>query len=117
MTTSKLRLVSLFAAGLIALTLASPAFARALDAERRALLVGEQADGFLGVVSPDAPADVVQRVQQVNAERRAIYSQIAQKRGAPVSEVGKLQAQSLIPSDTRSGEYYRDASGIWKRAP
>jgi hypothetical protein len=117
MTASKLRLVSLITAALVALALASPAFARPLDAARRAGLVGEQADGYLGVVSASAPADVVRQVQEINAGRRALYAQIAQQRGAPVSEVGKLQAQTLINSETRSGEFYRDANGNWARMP
>jgi uncharacterized protein YdbL (DUF1318 family) len=117
MTTSKLRLFSLLAALLMALGLASPALARALDAARRAGFVGEQADGYLGIVSASAPADVVRQVQEVNAQRRAVYAQIAQQRGAPVSEVGKLQAQTLISSETRSGEFYRDANGAWVRRP
>ncbi len=67
MTTSKFRLVSLLAAALLALALASPALARPLDGARRAGLVGEQADGYLGIVSASAPADVVRQVQEINA--------------------------------------------------
>jgi hypothetical protein len=117
MMRSRAPLATFLAAALLVLALASPALARPLDQARRAGLVGEQADGYLGIVSPNAPADVVRQVQQINAGRRAEYLQIAQRRGVPVEEVGKLQAQTLIPSQTRSGEYYRDPGGSWVRAP
>ena len=117
MTRSKTSLATLLVAALLAFALATPALARPLDQARRAGLVGEQADGYLGIVSPSAPANVVRQVQEINAQRRAVYAQIAQNRGAPVEEVGKLQAQSLIPSETRRGEYYRDPGGNWVRLP
>ena len=45
--------------------------------------VGERVDGYLGVVGSSAPADVAQLVEQINAERRAKYADIAGKQGAP----------------------------------
>lgn len=116
MTRSKFRLVHILALALLAFVLASPVHARALDEARRAGLVGEQSDGYLGVVSTNAPADVVQQVKEVNAGRRAYYSQIAKQYGQAVSEVGKANAETLI-SETRSGEYYRDTSGRWVKRP
>lgn len=116
MSRSKFALVYMLAVALLAFVLASPAHARALDGARKAGLVGEQSDGYLGVVSGGAPADVVRQVQQINAGRRAYYSQIAKQYGQAVSEVGKANAVSLI-QETRSGEYYRDPSGRWVKRP
>jgi hypothetical protein len=116
MTRSKFRLVYFLALALFAFVLASPAHARPLDEPRRAGLVGEQSDGYLGVVSGGAPADVVRQVQEINAGRRAYYSQIAKQYGQSVVEVGKANAETLV-SETRSGEYYRDSSGRWVKRP
>lgn len=94
----------------------APAFARALEAERRAGLVGDQADGFMGVVSPNAPPEVVRKVQEVNAERRAYYAERAKARGTSVEVVGVIFAQQLY-AETKSGEYFRDQNGVWVKKP
>ncbi len=44
-------------------------------------LIGEQADGYLGLVSQNAPADIKKLVNEVNAKRKAGYQEIAAKAG------------------------------------
>ena len=48
--------------------------------------VGEQADGYLGLVG-SAPADVRAKVDAINIQRRAYYTDLAAKRGAKIEEV------------------------------
>ena len=74
--------------------------------------MGERIDGYLGVVG-GAPADVVQLVEQVNAERRAKYAEIAQKQGAPVEAVAQIAGKKLI-EHTGPGEYVMGADGQWR---
>ena len=75
-----------------------------LEDAKAAGLVGERVDGYLGVVGSSAPADVVQLVEQVNAERRAKYAEIAQKQGAPVAAVAQIAGTKLIER-AGPGEY------------
>lgn len=110
------RILVSFVAALVALVLAAaPASARALDQARSQGLVGDQADGYLGVVSA-APPNVVAEVQRINLERREEYARIAQEQGASVEAVGAIFGQQLFQR-TRSGEYFRDATGQWVRKP
>jgi len=75
--------------------------------------VGEQMNGYLGLVNPDAPADVKALVQDINAKRQAEYQRIAAKNGASVEDVARLTAQKVM-GQTPSGQYVETTSG-WQR--
>jgi len=77
-------------------------------------LIGEQADGYVGFVTQNVPADVRRLVEEVNAKRRAGYQQIAAKQGTPVSEVEKVGGKTAIEK-TLPGNYIRDLNGNWYR--
>lgn len=109
-------LMSAFAAAFVALMLAvTPAAARPLEGARAQGLVGDQADGYLGVVS-SAGASYAGQVAQVNAARRQEYARLAQQQGTSVEAVGAIFGVKLW-EQTQSGEYFRDASGNWVRKP
>jgi uncharacterized protein YdbL (DUF1318 family) len=93
---------------------ALPAAAASLDAAKASGQVGERIDGYLGVVDANAPADVRALVDQINAERRTKYEQIAQKQGAPVAAVAQIAGKKLIER-TPPGEYVLDAGGQWRK--
>src|ERR1044072_557220 len=68
----------------IALVAGTSAYAMQSDAAgqlRASGLVGEQSDGYLGLVG-SAPAAVRAQMEQVNIQRRAAYTQLATTRGA-----------------------------------
>ena len=70
-------------------TWASAQSTRLLDGPRAAGTVGERFDGYAvarGTVSPD----IAKLVDQVNAERRAVYAERAKNTGAPIDAVGKI---------------------------
>jgi len=90
-----------------------PISAADLSQAKSAGYVGEQMNGFLGLVKSDAPADVKALVQSINAQRLAEYERIASKNGVPATEVAKLTAQKVI-GQTPVGQYYETASG-WKQ--
>jgi len=83
-----------------------------LTQPKAAGLIGEQADGYVGFVTPNVPADVRQLVNEVNAKRKAGYQQIAAKQGTPVSEVEKVGGKTAIEK-TLPGNYVRDLNGNW----
>ena len=99
-----------------ALMLASPALAQAdpaVEAARARGEVGEQADGYLGLRS--GGGDLKARVDQINIKRRAIYTDLAAKRGVSVADVGAATACELFGSRVAPGEYYKDEGGAWKQ--
>ena len=76
--------------------------------------VGEQADGYLGLVAA-APADVRGQMEQVNIQRRAAYTQLATQRGATIEEVAAATACQLFANRVGPGQYYRLPDGVWRR--
>lgn len=110
-----MRMVRLLAIALFALGLGvGPALAAPLDDAKAAGLVGERIDGYLGVVDRSAPAEVRRMVEEINAERRARYAEIAERQGAPVEAVAQIAGEKLIQR-ARSGEYVMGADGRWRR--
>lgn len=94
--------------------LASPALAASLDEAKAQGLVGERIDGFVGVVPADAPADVEQLVQRVNAERRKKYEQVAAQRDIPVEAVAQIAGEKLIQR-APSGQFIAGPDGRWRK--
>ena len=77
-------------------------------------LIGEQADGYLGIVAQNVPADIKQLVADVNAQRKAGYQKIAAKQGTSLVEVEKVGGNTAYEK-TSNGNYFRDANGTWHK--
>ena len=77
-------------------------------------VVGEQHDGYLGVVG-SAPADVRARMDAVNIRRRAYYTELAQTRRATVEEAAAATACEIFASRIGAGQYYRLPDGVWRQ--
>jgi uncharacterized protein YdbL (DUF1318 family) len=110
-----LRLSSL--ALLLAVTvgaLAWPGEARALSLQeaKQQGLVGEKPDGYLGLVSANAPAEVRKLVDDVNAKRTEVYAKIAKQEGVSVVVVAARSGERLI-REASPGEYV--LMGTWKK--
>jgi len=95
---------------------AVPAIAQQRDpayaAARAAGKVGEQPDGYLGVVGSADPA--TQRlVDDINIKRRAVYADKAQKNNATL-EAYALSAGCTAVLRTVPGEKYRAPDGTWQ---
>ncbi len=99
---------------LIGLLSISVAMAGPLDRPKADGLIGEQANGYLGLVSQDVPADIKALVRDVNAKRKARYQSIAQKQSVALSEVEKVGGTTAIDRTLR-GNYIRDSSGRWRK--
>jgi uncharacterized protein YdbL (DUF1318 family) len=83
---------------------AGGAMASPIEDAKKAGLVGEQPDGYVGLVSGNAPADVVALVREVNGKRRAAYLDIAKQKGAAVEDVAALAAEKLF-ARAQPGDY------------
>jgi uncharacterized protein len=103
------------AAILITLALfAQPVAAQSLDGAKAAGQIGERIDGYVGVVDANAPGDVRELVNQVNAGREAKYAEIAAERGTSVQAVAQIAGQKLIGRAPK-GEYVMGADGRWRQ--
>jgi uncharacterized protein YdbL (DUF1318 family) len=105
----------LFYAILISTVMMSVAVAASALAQPKADgYIGEQANGYIGLVRQDVPADIKKLVKDTNAKRKAGYQKIAAKQGTSLAEVEKVGGNNAI-GKTRSGNYIRDASGVWRK--
>ena len=77
-------------------------------------LVGEQLDGYLGVVRADAPGDVKAMINSINSRRRTEYERIAKQNGVSVDQVSRLTAQKVI-QQAAPGHYVQTPAGWQKR--
>lgn len=95
---------------------AMPGFAQQRDPDyanaRAAGEVGEQPDGYLGIVG--AATDKLQRlVDDINIKRRAIYADKAKENNATL-EAYALTAGCQAIARTAPGEKYRAPDGSWQ---
>ena len=109
--------ISILVAGLFGLLLAVPAASQdpaAINSARRAGLIGERYDGYLGLVTTNPTAELRRQVGAVNIRRRELYSDLAAKRGVSPEEVGITTACSLLKR-LNAGDYYLLGQGGWRR--
>jgi len=76
--------------------------------------VGEQADGYLGIVGSPSAALRAQ-VDAVNIKRRALYTELAAKRGVKIEEAAATTACVILSSRVQPGQYYRLTDGVWRK--
>lgn len=81
-------------------------------------IVGEKYDGYLGIVDPGkASADVKRRVDETNAGRLQVYTDISKKSGQTVQIVAAAMAEKNI-ARAESGEVVKPGpSDPWTRKP
>ena len=104
---------TMIAAGFALTGVATAAYAQrdpAYQAARAAGLVGEQPDGYLGIVGTATP-DLRALVNSINIQRKAKYTQSAAA-GATVEQMAFASGCNLILK-TVPGEKYQTPSGSW----
>tara|TARA_Y100001951_G_scaffold104853_1_gene118272 strand:+ start:21577 stop:21918 length:342 start_codon:yes stop_codon:yes gene_type:complete len=101
---------------LLALTLSLPAYALTLNQAMSALgdakasgQLGEQPNGYLGVVRPGGQADEIARL--INQARRAEYQKVAQDNGISLSDVEAIAGKKAIDR-TPAGQFIQ-LGGQW----
>lgn len=77
-------------------------------------VVGERADGYLGLVTGTAEPAVQRKVNEINVKRRALYERLARETGTTLEEVGYVTGEKQI-AKTPSGAFYMNSSGDWVR--
>jgi uncharacterized protein len=89
------------------------ALAADLTEAKAAGLVGERADGYLGLVVEAAPGDVKALIIDVNARRRAEYARIAAENGIEQSQVEAVAGRKAIERTAPGGWIL--LNGGWQR--
>jgi len=77
-------------------------------------LVGEQGDGFLGLVSSAAPPAVKTAVDEINAGRAQVYKDTAAKTGVSEAAAGEATARQL-EAKVAPGGYFKPLGGGWTK--
>ena len=94
---------------------ASIAFAAlTVSAAKQDGLVGEQADGLLGIVAPNSSPELTALVDKTNEGRLAIYKSTAEKTGTSLEQAQAVAGEKLI-GQAAPGTYIQNASGGWQK--
>ena len=106
----------MFVAGALAVTgMAGTALAQrdpAYAAARSGGEVGEQPDGYIGLVGAGS-AELRALVNNINIQRKSAYTSKAQASGATVEQLAFTSGCNLI-LQTNPGEKYKTPNGVWK---
>jgi uncharacterized protein YdbL (DUF1318 family) len=94
----------------IAACFAFSAWAISLDQAKQQGLVGEMANGYLGVVV--ASKEINSLVEMVNKKRKDIYVNLARKNKITMQQVTKLAGEKAM-SKTQSGHLIKNSAGKW----
>jgi uncharacterized protein len=91
---------------------ASSAFALSLDEAKAKGIVGEKANGYLGVIPP-VNAEAQALIEDVNQKRRQAYEDVARRNGTNVQAVETLAGEKAI-QNTKPGNFVEGPGG-WIR--
>ena len=89
-----------------------PTWAISLHEAKAQGYIGEQANGYLGLVKSGAPADVKALMNDINAKRRQEYQSIAARNKTELNVIEALAGKKAIER-TPPGQYVRLPSGKW----
>jgi len=108
------RLHKFLAATALLLTLAVPALGLDLDEARTQGLLGEQADGYVGIVASSTP-ELEKLAADINGKRKAHYADIAARNGTPIEAVAALAGKKLVEG-APAGQFVK-TNGGWMKKP
>ncbi|ALA57439.1 YdbL family protein [Nitrospira moscoviensis] len=92
---------------------AVPLWALSLEEAKAKGLVGERANGYLGVVNA-ADREAQALAQEINQKRRQAYEEIAKKNGTQLNAVETLAGEKAI-QNTRPGQFVEGPGGWVKK--
>lgn len=104
------KIMLMLAAALFSLT----AWALDVDQAKQMGLVGEQSNGYLGLVA-SGNSDAAALVVEINRKRKEKYQEIAAKQNTALGNIEKIAGEKLTRKAAAAGEYYQNTSGSWAR--
>ena len=114
----KKKIWMLAAAGALVLSSAvAGAASPAIEDAKANCIVGEQSDGYLGIVDASKADEALRReVRANNQQRKTIYAEFAAKNGLTVETAAAIFAEQQV-NGAPSGQCVRDPNGTWMRKP
>ncbi len=97
---------------ILCLAAVAPAFAMSVEEAKTKGLVGEKANGYLGVVNPGSQ-EAQSLTNEVNNKRRQAYEDIAARNRTQLEAVEALAGEKAI-QNTKPGHYVEGPGG-WTR--
>lgn len=73
-------------------------------------LVGEQLNGYLGLVNT-TDVDAAALVTEINRKRKAHYQSIANKQNTALANIEQIAGEKLVQRAKSSGQHYQTNSG------
>lgn len=90
----------------------APGWAMNLQDAKAQGQLGEQPNGYLGMVKADAAAEVKTLMNDINTARKKEYQSIAQRNNTELNVIETLAGKKAIEM-TPSGQYIKLPSGQW----
>ncbi len=90
----------------------TPAQKSLIDAAKAEGVVGEQADGYLGIRTTAAP-ELRSAITVTNNARRQVYAASAADVGTSTEVAAARMFESQLLPRISTGQWYRNASGQW----
>lgn len=114
MTRSK-KILALAIGAALVVGVAGAAYAQ--DADLQAAIaqgiVGEKADGYMGMAKPASP-EIRAKVDAINIKRRAAFTPEAAKRGVTLEEWSAAIGCKTLASRVSDGQAYQLPDGAWR---
>jgi len=98
---------------ILCLAAVAPAFAMSVEEAKTKGLVGEKANGYLGVVNPGSQ-EAQSLTNEVNKKRRQAYEDIATRNRTHLDAVEALAGEKAI-QNTKPGHYVEGPGGWTKK--
>jgi hypothetical protein len=98
---------------------AAPAFAApaAIESAKAQCIVGEQTDGYLGIIDESKADEALRReVRSVNQQRKAAYADLAARNGVTIEQAAQVTAERLL-NGAPSGHCIQTPEGSWVKKP
>ncbi len=76
-------------------------------------IVGEKADGYLGMAKAGSP-EIRAKVDAINIKRRAAFTPEAAKRGVTLEEWAAAIGCKTLASRVSDGQVYQLPDGVWR---
>jgi uncharacterized protein len=95
-----------------ALWMPLPSWGLTLDEAKTQGMVGEQPDGYVGIVQPGASAEAQALVNDINQKRRQTYEEIARRNSTKLEAVEMLAGKTAL-DNTKPGNFIQLPSRQW----
>lgn len=99
---------------LVLLLLAMPAWSMTLEQAKSSGAVGEQLNGYLGIVTASPTPELRALVNEINSKRKAHYQSSAESASVTL-EVFEQRMGQRLHERAAPGEYIQDANGQWRK--